>query len=181
MMRTIYLGLGTNLEHRDEWLDRGLTLLEEQLVNLKGVQAMSTSPRYETEAWGMAPGTPSFLNMVVAIESPLPLPVLLRMGLDIEKACGRIRNPESKGYQNRTLDVDVLCTSNGETWSGVDGEGFDLEVPHPRMMTRRFVLQPLVDLAPDLSVAGHRIQDALHLCPDEPSVRLHNAQPAEKR
>ena len=180
-MRTVYLGLGTNLTDRDGWLDRGLALLEEQLVSRRGVQAMTLSPRYETEAWGMAPGTPSFLNMVVAVVTDLSLPDLLRLGLDVERECGRVRDPEAEGYTNRTLDVDVLCTSTGETWEADEASGLDLNVPHPRMMTRRFVLQPLVDLAPELAVHGRAVASALEECPAEPEVKLHVVESMEKR
>ncbi|MDG1674222.1 MAG: 2-amino-4-hydroxy-6-hydroxymethyldihydropteridine diphosphokinase [Flavobacteriales bacterium] len=180
-MRTVYLGMGTNLDDRDGWLDRGLALLEERLVSRRAVQAMNLSPRYETEAWGMAPGTPAFLNMVVGVDTDLPLPDLLRVGLDVERECGRVRDPEAEGYTNRTLDVDVLCTSKGETWEADEATGLDLNVPHPRMMTRRFVLQPLVDLAPELLVNGRAVAEALGACPAKPEVMLHVVEPAEKR
>lgn len=180
-MRTVYLGMGTNLDDRDGWIDRGLALLEERLVSRRAVQAMNLSPRYETEAWGMAPGTPAFLNMVVAVDTDLPLPELLLLGLDVERECGRVRDPEAEGYTNRTLDVDVLCTSKGETWEADEAAGLDLNVPHPRMMTRRFVLQPLVDLAPELLVNGRAVAEALGACPAEPEVRLHVVEPEEKR
>ena len=52
-LRTVYIGLGTNLADRDDWLDRGLQSLEETLVSRRAVQRMNLSPRYETEAWGM--------------------------------------------------------------------------------------------------------------------------------
>jgi 2-amino-4-hydroxy-6-hydroxymethyldihydropteridine diphosphokinase len=180
-MRTVYLGMGTNLDDRDGWIDRGLALLEERLVSRRAVQAMNLSPRYETEAWGMAPGTPAFLNMVVAVDTDLPLPELLLLGLDVERECGRVRDPEAEGYANRTLDVDVLCTSTGETWEVDEAASLDLNVPHPRMMTRRFVLQPLVDLAPELVVNGMAVAKALEACPAEPRVKLHVVEPVEKR
>lgn len=173
-MRTVFLGLGTNLEDRDLWLDRGLRMLEEALVERRAVESMTLSPRYETEAWGMAPGTPPFLNMVVAMETGIPLPELLRLGLEIEQECGRVRDQHATGYVNRTLDIDVLCTSDAESWT--PKEGLDLHVPHPRMMSRRFVLQPLVDVAPALEVRGMRVQDALAHCPAEPAVVLHQTE-----
>jgi len=180
-MRTVYLGLGTNLDDRDGWLDRGLALLEEQLVSRRAVQAMTLSPRYETEAWGMPPGTPAFLNMVVAVDTDLPLPELLRVGLDVERECGRVRDPEAQGYANRMLDVDVLCTSTDETWAADGAAGLDLNVPHPRMLARRFVLQPLADVAPELVVNGMAVAEALEACPAEPRVKLHVVEPVEKR
>ena len=104
--------------------------------------------------------------MVVACETDMPLPELLRLGLEIERGCGRVRDEHATGYVNRTLDIDVLCTSNAETWT--PAEGLDLHVPHPRMMSRRFVLQPLVDVAPDLEVGDKRVQDALANVPLNP-------------
>jgi len=74
-----------------------------------------------------------------------------------------------------------LCTSKGETWEANKATGLDLNVPHPRMMTRRFVLQPLVDLAPELVVKGKTVADALEACPEEPQVKLHVVEPVEKR
>ena len=164
-VRTVYLGLGTNLSDRHAWLDQGLAALEEALVARKSIQAMSMSPRYETEAWGMAEGTPAFLNMVVGVDTDMPLAELLRMLLDIERAHGRVRDASAQGYLNRTLDMDILCTSEGETWSTDD-----LAVPHPRMASRRFVLQPLADLAPNLEVGGQTVRMALDACPAVPEV-----------
>lgn len=173
-MRTVFLGFGTNLDDRNMWLDRGLDMLERALAERRAAQSMTFSPRYETEAWGMAPGTPSFLNMVVAVETDMPLPALMRLGLEIEQNCGRVRDPETTVYVNRTLDIDVLCTSDDEMWT--PGEGLNLHVPHPRMMARRFVLQPLVDVAPHLKVGGQDVAKALAMCPAEPAVVL---QPTE--
>ena len=164
-VRTVYLGLGTNLSDRHAWLDRGLAALEEALVARKSIQAMSMSPRYETEAWGMAEGTPSFLNMVVGVDTDMPLDALLHVILEIEREHGRVRNASAEGYLNRTLDMDILCTSKRETL-----RTDDLAVPHPRMMSRRFVLQPLVDLAPDLEVEGLTVCRALEACPSKPEV-----------
>lgn len=174
-MRAVYLGFGTNLDNREEWLDKGLALLEEGLTERRAVQSMTFSRIYETEAWGMPKGTPPFLNMVVALETDLSLPALLSLALDVETACGRVRNPQSTGYENRTLDVDVLCTSQDEHWQGPVAEGHDLHVPHPRMMSRRFVLQPLCDLNPALVVNGQSVQDALLVCGDRPDVGLYIA------
>ena len=75
----------------------------------------------------------------------------------------------------------MLCTSTGETWEADEASGLDLNVPHPRIMTRRFVLQPLVDLAPELVVDGQEVAKALEACPAEPRVKLHGVEPVEKR
>jgi len=176
-LRIVYIGIGTNLADRDDWLDRGLQSLEETLVSRRAVQRMNLSPRYETEAWGMPQGTPAFLNMVVGLETELPLPELLTIVLDIERAHGRVRNEEAEGYANRTLDMDILCTDDGETWEGETINGpHALQVPHPRMLQRRFVLQPLLDVAPELQVQGQSLQAALQECAREPAVRLHRPE-----
>lgn len=164
-VRTVYLGLGTNLSDRHAWLDQGVAALEASLVERRAIQAMSMSPRYETEAWGMAEGTPAFLNMVVGVDTDMRLDALLRVLLEIEREHGRVRDTGAKGYLNRTLDMDILCTSDGETWSSED-----LVVPHPRMTSRRFVLQPLADLSPHLTVADQTVRTALEACPSRPEV-----------
>ncbi len=163
--RTVYLGLGSNLEPRETHLEAGLKAVEEALVERRAVHAITLSPWYQTEAWGMAEGTPSFLNLVAAVDTAMPLDELLELLLAIERTHGRVRNPEAEGYADRTLDLDVLCTSTSERH--VDER---LEVPHPRMMSRRFVLQPLLDLAPHLVVEGQSIAEALDRCPDLPHV-----------
>lgn len=164
-VRTVYLGLGTNLSDRHAWLDQGVAALEASLVERRAIQAMSMSPRYETEAWGMAEGTPAFLNMVVGVDTDMRLDALLRVLLEIEREHGRVRDTGAEGYLNRTLDMDILCTSDGETWSSED-----LVVPHPRMTSRRFVLQPLADLSPHLTVEDHTVRAALEACPSRPEV-----------
>ena len=176
-LRTVYIGLGTNLADRDGWLDRGLQSLEETLVSRRAVQRMSLSPRYETEAWGMPEGTPAFLNMVVGLETKLPLPELLTIVLDIERTHGRVRERQAEGYTNRTLDMDILCTDDGEAWEGEAINGSPaLQVPHPRMHQRRFVLRPLLDVAPELQVQGQSLQTALQECAPEPAVQLHRPE-----
>ena len=163
--RTVYLGLGSNLAPRESHLVAGLQAVEEALVERRAVHAITLSPWYETEAWGMPEGTPAFLNLVAAVETPMPLDELLELLLAIERNHGRVRNLESEGYANRTLDLDVLCTSTSERHADER-----LEVPHPRMMSRRFVLQPLFDLAPHLEVDGQPIGEALDQCPNLPHV-----------
>ena len=113
----------------------------------------------------MAEGTPAFLNMVVGVDTDMSLEALLCVLLDIEREHGRVRDASTEGYLNRTLDMDILCTSEGETLN-ID----DLAVPHPMMTSRRFVLQPLADLAPDLEVGGQTVRMALDACPVVPEV-----------
>ena len=164
MHRTVYIGVGSNIPPREVHMNRGLALLEGLLVERRAVTAMTLSPWYETEAWGMPSGTQAFLNMVLAVDTDLSLTDLLHVLLEVEQTMGRIRTHD-QGYQDRTLDMDILCTSLDERH---DSEL--LAVPHPRMASRRFVLQPLMDLAPTLVLEGQPIAQALNDCPELPAV-----------
>ena len=172
-MRTVFLGFGTNLDDRNMWLDRGLDMLERALAERRAAQSMTFSPRYETEAWGMAPGTPSFLNMVVAVETDMPLPALMRLGLEIEQECGRVRDQQCTSTEPWTLTSCAHRTMK----CGPPGEGLNLHVPHPRMMARRFVLQPLVDVAPHLKVGGQDVAKALAMSQQSPLLSFNQPKP----
>jgi len=127
-----FLGLGSNLGDR-------VTLLQTAVAALDDVVAVS--PVYETEPVGGPDAQGAYLNLVVELDTPLDAWGLLEACRRLEAAAGRVREAR---WGPRTLDVDVL-------W--VDGEIVDdpqLEVPHPRLWERRFVLVPLADLAPDL-------------------------------
>jgi len=126
-----FLGLGSNLGDRR-------ALLRDAVAAIADVVA--TSPVYETEPVG-GPEQGAFLNLVVELDTALDARGLLELCRRLEAASGRVREVR---WGPRSLDVDVL-------W--VDGETIDapdLQVPHPRMWERRFVLAPLADLAPDL-------------------------------
>jgi 2-amino-4-hydroxy-6-hydroxymethyldihydropteridine diphosphokinase len=126
-----FLGLGSNLGDRR-------AVLRDAVAAIADVVA--TSPVYETEPVG-GPEQGAFLNLVVELDTALDARGLLELCRRLETAAGRVREVR---WGPRSLDVDVL-------W--VDGETIDapdLQVPHPRMWERRFVLAPLADLAPDL-------------------------------
>jgi 2-amino-4-hydroxy-6-hydroxymethyldihydropteridine diphosphokinase len=134
-MKTAYLSLGSNLPDRAANLRRALTLLTSPDLHIK-----RTSATYETEPQGL-PHQPWFLNLVVEIETTLfPLQLLSRIQ-KIEKELGRKRLVP-KGP--RTIDIDILLFGNFIVDTAT------LTVPHPRMHLRRFVLEPLAELAPDL-------------------------------
>jgi 2-amino-4-hydroxy-6-hydroxymethyldihydropteridine diphosphokinase len=135
-MRRVLLGLGSNVGDRRRFL-------RDAIESLPGVTA--TSKVYETDPVGGPSGQGPYLNIVVAIESDATARQLLGMCHRIESAAGRVR---AERWGPRTLDVDVL-------W--IDGETIDepdLEVPHPRMTSRRFVMVPLLDVAPDVVADG---------------------------
>lgn len=139
-MTRAFLGLGSNLGERRELLAAAVAAIPD---------LVAVSPLYETDPVG-GPEQGAFLNLVVELDTPMSARELLVLCSELEAAADRVREVR---WGPRTLDVDVL-------W--VDGETVaepDLEVPHPRMWGRRFVLAPLRDLAPDL-VAPEQVEAA---------------------
>lgn len=131
-MTRAFLGLGSNLGDRAGHLRRAVDALDD---------LVATSPVYETSPVGGPEGQGAYLNLVVELDTPRDARGLLHVCRQLETAADRVREVR---WGPRTLDVDVL-------W--VDGtvvDEPDLQVPHPRMGERRFVLAPLRDLAPDL-------------------------------
>jgi 2-amino-4-hydroxy-6-hydroxymethyldihydropteridine diphosphokinase len=134
-VRRAFIGLGSNLGEREEALRQGLA----QLATAGDVVAVS--PVYETEPVGGPADQGDFLNVVVELSTPDSPRRLLARCQALEQSAHRVRTVR---FGPRTLDADVLLVGDLE----VDEP--DLVVPHPRMWERRFVLQPLADLAPEL-------------------------------
>ncbi len=107
----------------------------------------AVSSVYETEPLGGPQGQRDYLNAVVALLTALPARALLEVGQELEAAAGRARGVR---WGPRTLDVDVLLVGDEQH------QDDDLVVPHPRMWERRFVLEPLGELAPELLPEGWR-------------------------
>jgi 2-amino-4-hydroxy-6-hydroxymethyldihydropteridine diphosphokinase len=127
-----FLGLGSNLGDRLAHLRGAVAALED---------VVAVSPVYETDPVGGPDDQGAYLNLVVELDTTLDARGLLDVCGRLEEAAARVREVR---WGARTLDVDVL-------W--VDGEIVDLpdlQVPHPRMWDRRFVLAPLADIAPDI-------------------------------
>jgi len=129
------MALGSNLGDRWGYLRSGLSYLPD----LVGVSRV-----YQTEPVGGPPSQGKYLNMVAELATPASPRALLALAQQAEAASGRTR---AERWGARTLDVDVLLVGDLVVRSP------DLEVPHPRMWERGFVLVPLGDLAPEL-VAG---------------------------
>jgi 2-amino-4-hydroxy-6-hydroxymethyldihydropteridine diphosphokinase len=134
-MKTIYLSLGSNLGDREGHLREAIAL-----VGAEGLRVLRVSSLYETEPMEVR-DQPWFLNLVVEAETDLfPKQVLARIR-KIELGLGR-RRGRPKGP--RTIDIDILLY--GESVIGTT----ELIVPHPRLAERRFVLEPLAELVPEL-------------------------------
>jgi 2-amino-4-hydroxy-6-hydroxymethyldihydropteridine diphosphokinase len=133
--RRAFIGLGSNLGDR-------LAHLRAAVEGLRaGGDVVAVSPVYETEPVGGPEDQGAFLNLVVELATEdLPRQLLERCQA-LEAAAARVRTVR---WGPRTLDADVLLIE------GLEADDEDLTVPHPRMWERRFVLQPLADLAPDL-------------------------------
>jgi 2-amino-4-hydroxy-6-hydroxymethyldihydropteridine diphosphokinase len=135
LKKTVYLSLGSNLGDRAGNLREAVHRLSE----LGAVTAVSSL--YETEPVEVERTQPWFLNCVVAIETELMPKQFLSRTLAIEQELGRRR---IKKKSPRTLDIDIVLFGNAI----VDSPG--LTIPHPAMHRRRFVLEPLVEIAPDV-------------------------------
>jgi 2-amino-4-hydroxy-6-hydroxymethyldihydropteridine diphosphokinase len=137
-----YVGLGSNLGDREGMLVAAVRALAEE----PGVEVMAVSTFRDTEPVGVV-DQPRFLNGAVALETELPARDLLDLLLEVERRLGRVR--EGVPLQGpRTLDLDLLVYGESQ----IEEPG--LRVPHPRLHERRFALEPLVELAPDLVLPG---------------------------
>jgi 2-amino-4-hydroxy-6-hydroxymethyldihydropteridine diphosphokinase len=134
-LKQAFLSLGSNLGDREAHLLEALDRLK-----AAGIHTLRRSSIYETEPQGL-PNQPWFLNMVVEVETELFPRLLLARAQAIELGMGR-RREVSKGP--RPIDIDILLFGNYVIRTR------ELQVPHPRMSERRFVLEPLAELAPDL-------------------------------
>jgi 2-amino-4-hydroxy-6-hydroxymethyldihydropteridine diphosphokinase len=144
-----YVGLGSNRGDREETLRRALELLDEE----PAITVVAVSSFRETEPWGYA-DQPRFLNGVCAIETGLAPRALLGRLLAIERSLGRTR--DGPRYGPRTIDLDLLL------YGAEVVDEPDLTVPHPRLPERRFALEPLAELDPDLALPdGRRVADLL--------------------
>ena len=144
-----FVGLGSNLGDRESYLRRAIELLREE----PGIDVVAVSTVRETEPVDYL-DQPRFLNAVALVETALAPRALLDRLLAVEQALGRQR--DGPRFGPRTIDLDLLLYGD----ESVDESG--LEVPHPRLTKRRFALEPLHELDPDLVVPGRgRVSDLL--------------------
>ena len=158
-VKRAYLSVGSNLGDRQANLQKAI-----QLLNEKGGSVTSCSSVYETPAWGFK--SDDFYNICLGIDTTLCAEELLDCMLNIETALGRTRNPNAENYAARTIDLDILfyqdCIINNE----------HLVVPHPQMQLRRFVLEPLAEIAPGKihPVLNKTILDLLEQSEDQSGI-----------
>jgi 2-amino-4-hydroxy-6-hydroxymethyldihydropteridine diphosphokinase len=160
-VKTVYLSLGSNIGDREANLNAAIRALP-----AAGIGIARTSPIYETEPVDYT-NQRWFLNLVVEAETELmPLQLLARTAR-IERELGRIRGV-AKGP--RTIDIDILFYGKAVVHAAT------LEIPHPRLGERRFVLAPLADLVPDLRhpVTHQSIRTLLDAAPPQTVRLLHS-------
>lgn len=159
-MKNVFLGIGSNLGDRRENLKTAL-----DLITLHIGVVSHTSSVWETEPWGFS-SRELFLNMVIEVETLLNPSGLLGRILMIEAGMGRLR--DGTGYSSRILDIDILFYGSRiiKTKS--------LVLPHPKIHERKFVLEPLNEIAPEFvhPVLGKDIFTLLGECRDKGKVKL---------
>ncbi|MGS2737766.1 2-amino-4-hydroxy-6-hydroxymethyldihydropteridine diphosphokinase [Sinomicrobium sp. M5D2P17] len=170
-MKRAYLSIGSNLGNKIQNLQNAVTYLE------KGneLKVTACSGVYQTPAWGFS--GEDFLNACIAVETSIRPQELLFHILETEKKLGRLRSGE-KGYQPRSIDIDILFYED-ETI-----EQNNLIIPHPQIPNRRFVLRPLVDIAPGKihPKLQKTVTQLLEECPDNSEIdrTSYDLQPIKK-
>ena len=143
-MTRAYVGLGANLGEREQTLRRAVELLAAEA----GIEVVAVSSLRETEPVGYL-DQPAFLNGAVALETDLSPRELLDRLLALERALGRVRGTGPR-WGPRTIDLDLLL------YGDVTVDEAGLTVPHPRLTERAFVLEPLLELDPELQLPDGR-------------------------
>lgn len=134
-MTGIYLSLGTNLGDREQNLFRAC-----ELLTFKGIIIKKASSVYQTAAWGKT-DQPDFLNQVIEVDTALNPYFLLKKINNIEATMGRVRIEK---WGERLIDIDILYYNDQVITDEY------LSLPHPEIENRRFILEPLVEIAPKI-------------------------------
>lgn len=132
----VFIGLGSNVGDREEYIEQASFLINK----IKGAEVIKRSSNYETEPEGDSE-QPNFINAVIEIKTEIPPEKLIDEFNQIENALGREREVE---WGPRTIDIDILLYGNAIISSD------RLQIPHPLMHERLFVLKPLKEIAPSL-------------------------------
>lgn len=141
-MAVTYLGLGSNIGNKRYNLIRAAALLAERAGDI-----LALSEFYETTPWGFV-STNLFLNAAVRIETGLSPEKLLLVTQAIEKELGRKGKSKGQVYQDRVIDLDLLL------YDDVVLQTPALVIPHPQLCQRRFILEPLAEIAPSVVIPG---------------------------
>jgi len=133
---TAYLLLGGNLGDRMTNLKKAIELLNDKVGKVLAISSL-----YETAAWGKT-DQPSFLNQAIALQTNLSALEVLDQALSIEQELGRVRKDK---WGERLIDIDLILF--GDQIINIPDK---LQVPHPHMQDRKFVMEPLAEIAPEV-------------------------------
>lgn len=158
-IKRAYLSLGSNLGDRLANLQKAVELLNEKTGSI-----VSCSSVYQTPAWGFK--SDDFYNICLGIDTDLSAEDLLSSMLNIETTLGRIRDPKQENYAARTIDLDILFYQDSVIKNKY------LIIPHPQLQLRRFVLEPLNEIAPGKihPVMHQTVSELLEQCKDDSAV-----------
>lgn len=164
IQRIIYLSLGSNQGNKLENLQNAVNAIAKNLGAILSVASI-----YKTPALGFDGN--EFLNTCVKVSTYLPPDVLIKRILEVEKSLGRIRT-DNDNYSNRTIDIDILLFDDEIIFSK------ELIVPHPRMLERKFVLEPLSEIASNTihPVEKKHLFKCLENCTDSSKIEKTNEQ-----
>ncbi|MGT2928876.1 2-amino-4-hydroxy-6-hydroxymethyldihydropteridine diphosphokinase [Streptococcus dentasini] len=160
-MTEVYLSLGSNMGDRQTYLKQALA----RLSALPQTQLKSLSSIYESQAWGVT-NQADFLNLACKLETQLPPLALLHFCQSIERDLGRVRHQH---WGPRTLDIDILL------YGQVTMDNLELQLPHPYMTQRAFVLVPLLEIEAELTEPSTGLSYASYLAElDCSGIRLNS-------
>lgn len=142
-MANVYIGLGTNLGDKEQNLRDAVHRIEEQIGKV-----LSLSAFYVTAPWGFASEN-SFLNAAACVETQLSPLEVLQETQTIERELGRTKKSVNGAYSDRLIDIDLLLYDD-LVLSATSADGAELNLPHPLMAQRDFVMRPLAEIAPAL-------------------------------
>ncbi len=165
-MSVVYFSLGSNEGKRFSFLQQAIQYIEQRIGTIEKVSSF-----YETEPWGFKDEIP-FINQVIKVTTELQALKILERALLIEKLLGRQRIKTIQRYSRRTLDIDILFIDD----KIIKNES--LTVPHEHLHKRRFVLEPLCEIAPKLIHPSlhQSIADLNNLCEDNTGVKKLNGK-----
>ncbi|MCQ2209981.1 MAG: 2-amino-4-hydroxy-6-hydroxymethyldihydropteridine diphosphokinase [Paludibacteraceae bacterium] len=137
-MSNVYIGLGSNLGDKKKNILNATIILGSIMGDIKILSSL-----YETQPWGFESDN-YFVNAVILIETNCTPETCLEMAKSIEKEMGRTYEHPGEGYEDRIIDIDILMYDN------ITLQTDSLTIPHPLLHKRKFVLEPLTEIAPDM-------------------------------
>ena len=156
----LLLSVGGNIDNTAKKFALLWELVEEKIGNIQCI-----SPYYESEPWGFVSEHP-FVNAAAEVLTTLPPMEVLHRTQEIERQLGRVSKSRNGIYHDRTMDIDIIAYNN------LVIKKAELEIPHPRMQLRRFVLQPLCDIAPawEHPLLHLNIKELMEKCVDDTRI-----------